>query len=143
MVGVRVFVWAEDNDYLKLALFQTALMGVGQGRRLKQVRISDTDEAPNSIADLVVSTQIKRQWFHKQKVWKPELYAIIPFDVPKEGLWYVVPCVNRLLAKAKAVAEVEEVRFSFNLFGLSEAEKSAVYERCLRDAADEDTEATP
>ena len=141
MVGIRVFVWAEDNDYLKLALFQAALMGVGQGRRLKQIRISDTDKAPSSIADLVVSTQTKRQWFYKEQVWRPELYAIVSFDVPKEGLWYVVPCVNRVLAKAKEVAEVGDVRFSFSLFGLPEEEKAVVYGRCFRDAADEDTDA--
>lgn len=139
MVGVRVFVWAEDNDCLKLTLFQAALLGVGQGRRLKQIRISDTDQAPESVADLITSTQIKRQWLHKEKVWKPELYAIIPFDVPKAGLWYVVPCVSRLLAKAKEASGIEDVRFSFRLFGLSEAEKAAVYERCFPQQ-DEDTE---
>ncbi len=132
MISVRVFIEAEDKDYLKLLKFQSTLVGVKQGRRLKQVLVSDTDQAPQSIAELVEKTKIERSYKHTEKEHTFSFYGVFDFDVKEQGLWYIHPVLKRIANNCAGIAGVEKACWHYRLFGVSDEWEAEVLERCAR-----------
>lgn len=138
MVSARVFITAEHPDYSVLLDLVNGLTTVKAGRRLKQVRVSDTERVPNSIGDLVDSVTINKHWRYKEKVFVFQTHLVIDFDVPEAGVWYIKPIINQLLGGWLAKAGVEAATFSFSLFGMSEDRKREVLERCFPQPEEQD-----